>query len=78
MLVKNLIHLILTKRLRSDLDNNEDAKRDIIGLIYMGSSKRQDLLSKLGAWGPWKRVEVQGKAREGSKQKMYSSLKKIN
>ena len=28
-----------------------------IDLIYMGSRKRQDLLSKLEAWGPWGRVE---------------------
>ena len=26
-------------------------------LIYMESRKRQDLLSKTGAWGPWQRVE---------------------
>ena len=29
-------------------------------LIYMGSRKRQDLLGKLGAWGPWERVEERG------------------
>ena len=38
-----------------------------IDLIYMGSRKRQDLLSKLGAWGPWGRVEVgRGKAERGA------------
>ena len=30
-------------------------------LIYMGSRKRKDLLSKLGAWGPWERVEGEGR-----------------
>ena len=29
-----------------------------IDLIYMGSRKRKDLLSKLKAWGPWGRIEV--------------------
>ena len=29
-------------------------------LIYMGSRKKQNLLSKLGAWGPWERVEGGG------------------
>ena len=34
--------------------------------IYMGSRKRQDLLSKFGAWGPWERVKGEGRGREGS------------
>ena len=38
-------------------------------LIYMGSRKRQDILSKLGAWGPWERVEGEGREREGSREK---------
>ena len=38
-------------------------------LIYMGSRKRQDLLSKLGPWGPWERVEREGRGREGSGEK---------
>ena len=45
-------------------------------LIYMGSRKRQDLLSKLGVWGSWKRVE--GEQRKGmKKRKIYSSIKTI-
>ena len=35
-----------------NLDNNEDPKRDIHGLIYMGSRKIQDLLGELGVWIP--------------------------
>ena len=37
-------------------------------LISMGSRKRQDLLSKLGAWGPWEEVEREGRGREGSRE----------
>ena len=40
-----------------------------IDLIYMGNRKRQDLLSKLGAWGPWERVEEERRGREGSREK---------
>ena len=40
----------------------------------MGSRKRQDLLSKLGAWGPWERVEEEDRVRERRK-KIYSSIK---
>ena len=40
-----------------------------IDLIYMGSRKRQDLLSKLEAWGPWERVEGEGRGREWSREK---------
>ena len=38
-------------------------------LIYMGSRKRQDLLSKQEAWGPWERVEGEGRGRKGSREK---------
>ena len=38
-------------------------------LIYMGSRKRQDLLSKLGARAPWERGEGEGRVREGSREK---------
>ena len=38
-------------------------------LTYMGGEKRQDLLSKLGAWGPWVEVEGDGKDREKSREK---------
>ena len=40
-----------------------------IDLIYMGSRKRQDLLSKVGAWGPWEKVEGEGRGKEGSREK---------
>ena len=40
-----------------NLDNNEYSET-YVDLIYMGSRKRQDLLSKLGAWGSWERVKV--------------------
>ena len=36
-----------------------------MGLIYLDIRKRQDLLSKLGAWRPWERV-VEGGDREGA------------
>ena len=36
------------------------------------SRKRQDLLSKLGAWGPWGRIE--GGRQEGEMRKMQSSI----
>ena len=44
-----------------NLDNNETLRETYMDLIYMGSRKRKDLLSKLGAWGPWEKVE--GKER---------------
>ena len=40
-----------------------------IDLIYMGIRKRQDLLSKLGTWEHWKRVEGEGRGREVSREK---------
>ena len=43
----------------------------------MGSRKRQDLLSKLGAWGPWERVEGEGRGREGSREKCRVQSKSI-
>ena len=36
--------------------------------IYIGSRKRQDLLSKFGAWGPWERVEGERRGREGTEK----------
>ena len=42
----------------------------------MGSRKRQDLLSKLGAWEPWERVEGEGRGGRGV-EKIYSSIKTI-
>ena len=49
-----------------NLDNNEDT---YIDLIYIGSRKRPDLLSKVGAWGPWEKVEGEGRGKEGSREK---------
>ena len=43
-------------------------------LIYMGSRKRQALLSKLGVWGSWERAEEEGK-EVGRVEKIYSSIK---
>ena len=44
----------------------------------MGSRKRQDLLNKLGAWGPCGRAEVgRGEAR-GSREKFRALLKLLN
>ena len=50
-----------------------------IDLIYIGSRKRQNLLSKLGAWEPWERAEGEGRGREGRKEKcraQENSIKK--
>ena len=48
-----------------------------IDLIYMGSRKRQDLLSKLGAWGSWERVEGgKGEAGRESEKNVELNLKK--
>ena len=43
-----------------------------IDLIYMGSRRRHDLLSKLGAWGPWERVEGKVRGREGKRENCIS------
>ena len=45
-------------------------------LIYMGSRKRQDFLSKLGAWGQWERVEGEGREQEGSREKYNKKILK--
>ena len=39
-----------------------------IDLIYIANRKIQDLPSKLGAWGPWERMERERIDREGSKE----------
>ena len=52
-----------------NLDNNDDHKRDIHGSNQLGSRKRQELLSKLGAWGPWERVEGEGRRKGGETEK---------
>ena len=59
-----------------NLDNSEDLKREISHLIYMGSRKMQDLLSKLGAWGPCKRVEEEENGRKGSREKCRIKINK--
>ena len=42
-----------------------------IDLIYMGNRKRQDFLSKLGAWVPWERVEgKRGEAGRGAEKNL--------
>ena len=38
-------------------------------LIYMARRKREDLLSKLGAWGSCERVEGEWRVREVSREK---------
>ena len=38
-------------------------------LIYLGSRKRKDFLSKLEAWEPWERVEGEVKERERGAEK---------
>ena len=40
-----------------------------IDLNYVEHRKRQDLLSKFGAWGFWERVEMEGKFRQGEEQR---------
>ena len=52
-----------------NLNNNEDPKRGNIDLMYMGSRKRQDLVSKLGARGSWERAEGKGRGSEESREK---------
>ena len=39
-------------------------------LNYMGNRKKQDLLNKLGEWGPWERVERDGREGKGSREKI--------
>ena len=45
-------------------------------LNYMGRRKRQDLLSKLGAWRPWKGLNGRRKAESGAEKNVQ--LNKIN
>ena len=52
-----------------NLDNNEDQRETYMDLIYMGSRKQQDLLSKLGAQRPWEKVEGEGRGREERRKK---------
>ena len=55
-----------------NLDDKEDPERDAHReLIYMGSRKKQDLLSKLGAWGSLERVEREWGGREGNGENIY-------
>ena len=47
----------LTTTIPKNLETMRTLRETYIDLIYMGSRKRQDLLSKLRAWGPWGRIE---------------------
>ena len=50
-------------------------RETFIDLIYMGSRKRQDLLSKLGAWGSWGRVEGRrGETGRGAEKNVKLNL----
>ena len=40
-----------------------------VDLIFMGTRKRQNLMSKLGAWGPWERGEGEKRRRKGNREK---------
>ena len=53
-----------------NLDNNEDQRETYMDLIYMGSRKQQDLLSKLGPRRPWEKVEGEGRGREERRKKV--------
>ena len=50
-------------------------------LIYMENRKRQDLLSKLGAWGPWGRIErwrgEKGRGAEKNVELNKNQFKKV-
>ena len=59
-----------------NLDNNEDPRRNINGSNLNGSKKRQDLLSKLGAWEPWVRIKGKGEEEKGAEKNV--ELYKIN
>ena len=48
-----------------------------IDLIYMGSRRRQDLLSKLESWGPWERVEGKGRSGRGAEKNVELNKKSI-
>ena len=39
-------------------------RKTYMDLMYIGSRKRQDLMSKLGAWEPWERIEGEGRGEE--------------
>ena len=45
-------------------------------LIYMGSRKRQDLLSKLEVWGSWERAEEAGEKGRRAEKKLNKNIKK--
>ena len=55
--------------LQFTIPENLDNRETYMDLIYIESRKRQDLLNKLGAWGPWERVEGEGREREVSREK---------
>ena len=43
-------------------------------LIYLGSRKRQVLLSILGACRPWERVEGDGEEGRGSEKNVFNKI----
>ena len=63
----------LQTKIPEKLTTMKTLRETYIDLIYMENRKRQYLMSKLGAWGPWERVEWQG----GEQRKMHSSIKSI-
>ena len=64
----------LQSSIQGNLDNNEDSKRDIHGSNVHGEYKRQDPLSKLGAWGT---VKLEGRGKDGSEEKYIAQLKQL-
>ena len=46
-------------------------------LIYIGSRKIQDLLSKLGSWESWERIGVEEGEREWSGEKYTVQYKQF-
>ena len=48
--------------------DNDTLRETYMNLIYMESRKRQDRLSKLGAWGPWESVEKREEVEKRTKK----------
>ena len=44
--------------------------------IYMGSRKRQDILSKLGTWGPREKLKGRGERRGAEKNVQFNKINK--
>ena len=43
-------------------------RKTYMDLIYMGNRKRQDFLSKLGAWKSWERIKGEERGKERSRE----------